>query len=94
MPIIKEKAIVEKAKEIQAKITKTRSARALLAYVIGISEIMVRTIEQAAIQVKISKLVRLDRLMDETYRIKHESVCDRNWNLWLPGIAQSMDKST
>jgi hypothetical protein len=49
MPIIKEKAIVEEVKEIQAKITKIRSARALLAYVIGISEIMVRIIEQAVI---------------------------------------------
>jgi hypothetical protein len=92
MPIINEKEIVEKAKEIQAKITKTRSARALRAYVIGISEIMVKILEKAAIQVaRIRKSVRLDRLTDETYWIEHKSFRNRNWNLWLPNIAQSME---
>ena len=61
MPIINEKANIEEAKEIQAKIRKTRSARAFRAYATGISEIMVRIMETAAIQVKIRKSVKYGR---------------------------------
>jgi hypothetical protein len=56
MPIINEKAIIEEAKEIQAKIRKTRSARAFRAFATGTNDIMVRTMETAAIQVKINKI--------------------------------------
>ena len=62
MLIINEKAIIEEAKEIQAKIRKTRSVRALRAFATGINEIMVRIMETAAIQVTIRKSVKCGRL--------------------------------
>lgn len=48
MTIINEKASTEEANEIQAKIRKTRSARAFRAYATGINEIMVKIMETAA----------------------------------------------
>ena len=93
MPIINEKANIEEAKEIQAKIRNTRSARAFRAYATGISEIMVRIMETAAIQVKIRKSVKCGKKVnDETYRIKHKSFRDRIWKLWFPSITQPMNK--
>ena len=53
MLIINEKAIIEEAKEIQARIRKTRSVRALRAFATGINDIKVRRMETAAIPVKI-----------------------------------------
>ena len=50
MLIINEKAIIEEAKDTQAKITKTRSARALRAYATGINEIKVKIMKTAANQ--------------------------------------------
>ena len=79
MLIINEKAIIEEAKEIQAKITKTRSARAFRAYPTGINEIMVRIMKTAANQVTIRKSVKKflkKKLNDGTYWIKHKSFRD------------------
>jgi hypothetical protein len=57
---------------------------------------MVRTMETAAIQVKINKIRKSVNCWkvcnDGTYRIKHKSIRDRTWKLWLPSIAQSIDK--
>lgn len=77
MPIINEKANIEEAKETQAKIRKTRSARAFRAYATGSNEIIVRIMKMAAIQVKIRKIGQMWEINDETYRIKHKSIRDR-----------------
>ena len=63
MPIINEKAIIEEAKETQARIRKIRSVRALRAFATGINEIMVKIMETAAIPVKIRKSVKFERLL-------------------------------
>ena len=54
---------MEEVKEIQAKIRKTRSARAFRAFATGINEIMVRIMKTAANQVKIRKSVKCGKLI-------------------------------